>query len=85
MALPHLLLILADNQAAIAEGLHEMGVAKNMGWPRDVVPAELATATSRMLVAHDVRAKMSHHGRLLVDGMGAQRVFEAIAQLMVRA
>ncbi len=74
MGLPSLVLVLADNQRAIAEKLGEMGVAVNLGWHEDVYAAEIAQAMKQLLVSSGIRAEMSRHGQELIDGEGTARV-----------
>jgi UDP-2,4-diacetamido-2,4,6-trideoxy-beta-L-altropyranose hydrolase len=75
MGLPMLLLILADNQAGNVESLHRLGTAQNLGWPRQLSPAQLARAIEALLADSDTRTTMSGRGRGLVDGNGAFRVW----------
>ncbi|MEQ9370524.1 MAG: UDP-2,4-diacetamido-2,4,6-trideoxy-beta-L-altropyranose hydrolase [Coleofasciculus chthonoplastes F3-SA18-01] len=74
MGLPSLVLILADNQRAIAETLGEMGVAVNLGWHENVLAAEIAQAIKRLLISSGIRAEMARHGQELIDGEGTARV-----------
>lgn len=74
MGLPSLLLILADNQRPIAEGLDRLGVAVNLGWHQNLSSAEIAQSLTKLLVAAGVRTEMARRGRELVDGKGGARV-----------
>ncbi|MEQ8384497.1 MAG: UDP-2,4-diacetamido-2,4,6-trideoxy-beta-L-altropyranose hydrolase [Coleofasciculus sp. A1-SPW-01] len=74
MGLPSLVLVLADNQRAIAEKLGDMGVAVNLGWHEYVSVAEIAQAMKQLLVSSGIRAEMARHGRELIDGEGTARV-----------
>lgn len=74
MGLPSLVLVLADNQRAIAEKLGEMGVAVNLGWHEYVSVAEIAQAMKQLLVSSGMRVKMSRCGRELIDGKGTARI-----------
>lgn len=77
MGVPMLLLVLADNQRAVAEGMQAAGAARNLGWaPQDPVPVAIALdALSRDTAA---RQNLSAAGRKLVDGRGALRVVRAL-------
>ncbi|RPI48332.1 MAG: UDP-2,4-diacetamido-2,4,6-trideoxy-beta-L-altropyranose hydrolase, partial [Chloroflexi bacterium] len=86
MGLPSLLLILAENQRANAEGLHAAGAAHNLGWHTDASPVEVARETERVLRSPEIREAMARTGQRLVDGYGAQRVVaEMLGRAVVRA
>lgn len=74
MGLPSLILVLADNQRAIAKKLGEMGVAVNLGWHTNVSGAEIAQPMKQLLVSSGIRAEMSRQGQELIDGEGTARV-----------
>jgi len=76
MGLPTVLLVLADNQRDIGEGLSEAGVVHNLGWFEQVTDAKIADALLRLLANPDGRSMMSNSGRELVDGLGRERVIE---------
>ena len=77
LGIPALLLVVADNQEAIARGLHAAGVARSLGW-FDRVSDDALTAAVGALAGDPARAEMSRNGRQLVDGHGAARVVEAL-------
>lgn len=68
MGLPSLLLVLADNQHAVAEALDRAGVAHKI--TTECIAGELAT----LLTDADGRRAMCQRGRELVDAKGAGRV-----------
>ncbi len=74
MGLPNLVLVLADNQQPIAEGLNKSGVVINFGRPETVSTTEIAAGLAHLLSAPGRRAMMSEQGQQLVDGMGGRRV-----------
>ncbi len=77
MGVPLLILVLADNQVGIAEGLDREGAAVSLGWGR-----ELSTSTLRTL--QDIacspieRDRLALRGRELIDGRGVLRVVSAM-------
>lgn len=76
MGLPALVLILADNQQPVAEGLEAAGAAINLGRPAALAPADLARALAELASAPEKRADLSRRGQALVDGVGAARVVQ---------
>jgi len=74
MGLPNVILVLAENQRGVAEGLDSCGVALNLGWRADISELDLAQAL-RMLMSNPARCKaMSETGRQMMDGPGTDRV-----------
>jgi UDP-2,4-diacetamido-2,4,6-trideoxy-beta-L-altropyranose hydrolase len=84
LGVPALTLVVADNQARVAEGLHGLEVVRNLGWFDAVSDAEVASAIER-LRDDAARVEMSRRGRELVDGRGADRVVNAMRLAAVEA
>jgi UDP-2,4-diacetamido-2,4,6-trideoxy-beta-L-altropyranose hydrolase len=78
MGTPCILLVLADNQARVAEGMEQAGIAWNLGWHQLVSEQELSKAVSDLILDSKRRRLMSENGRKDVDGRGACRVAEAL-------
>lgn len=78
MGLPSIIIVLADNQRAIAEKLHDLGIAVNLGWHKDVSLAKIAEkiiAVSGVIQPTlNMRTEMSQLAQQLVDGEGSARV-----------
>ncbi|MBP0001026.1 MAG: UDP-2,4-diacetamido-2,4,6-trideoxy-beta-L-altropyranose hydrolase [Cyanobacteria bacterium SID2] len=74
MGLPSILLILADNQRAMATGLAAAGCAVNLGWHEEVTETEIATTVARLSRSRSDRSRMMGVGQQLVDGKGAHTV-----------
>ncbi|PHM11052.1 UDP-2,4-diacetamido-2,4,6-trideoxy-beta-L-altropyranose hydrolase [Nostoc sp. 'Peltigera malacea cyanobiont' DB3992] len=74
MGLPSVMLILADNQRAIAEKLEAMGVVVNLGWHENVSAVEIASAVAQLLITDGRREKMTRCSQELLDGQGSSRV-----------
>jgi len=74
MGLPALVIILADNQRAVAEGLDEAGIVVNLGWYKDLATTDIAQALVSLAGAANERTEMCRRGRELVDGKGNDRV-----------
>lgn len=79
MGLPALLIILAENQAGIAHGLEEAGVAVNLGWCSQLSDSALAESLTSLIFDSAKRHNMSQKGRQLVDGYGQCRVLSALS------
>jgi UDP-2,4-diacetamido-2,4,6-trideoxy-beta-L-altropyranose hydrolase len=74
MGLPALVLVLAQNQERIAQGLESHGAAVNMGWHASVDETDITKALKQIMDESERRQQMSERGRRLVDGCGANRV-----------
>lgn len=82
MGLASILLILAENQRAIAEKLATLNLAVNLGWHQDVAIEQIGLALQELIGDHPKRETMSKKGRELVDGNGARRVVSEMVNLL---
>jgi UDP-2,4-diacetamido-2,4,6-trideoxy-beta-L-altropyranose hydrolase len=78
MQAPTLLLVLAENQLAVAQGVDEFGAAHSLGWADRITRAELADGLHELISDRERRRLMATQGRILVDGRGIERVLNAI-------
>lgn len=79
LGLPALLIVVADNQRGIADGLHRCGAAVSLGW-HESVDTDMLQASFRSLATDPQgRAKLSQKSREVVDGQGVLRVIQAVA------
>ena len=87
MGLPNMIVILAENQRAIASGLNIKRIAANLGWYDDLSPDKIAKAFQKIVHGKEVRPIMSEHGQKLVDGFGGKRVVKSmmVGKLTLRA
>ena len=81
MGLPALVIILADNQRSVAEGLDEAGIFVNLGYHNNLNATDIAQALLKLATETDARTEMSQRGRVLVDGKGNDRV---VSELLAR-
>ena len=84
MGLPSLVIILAENQRAVAEGLAVAGVAINLRWQEKLAPANLAAALQRLLLDRTGRSEMTRRGQALLDGEGSARVLMHLLDRSIR-
>ncbi len=78
MGVPNVILVLADNQFGIAEGLEEAGTALNLGWHEKVEMGEIADQVQRLLRNDEQRLRMARRAQELVDGRGTERVLDKV-------
>ena len=78
MGVPTLVIILAENQQANAEGLEDKGVAVNLGWYVRLSRKKIAQKLIEIANSAEIRSQMSERGRLLVDGKGIDRVLTVL-------
>lgn len=74
MGLPTILVVLAENQAASAQKLHEASAVLCLGSSAACRTAALAAAADGLVRNLERRRALSERGRVLVDGRGAERV-----------
>ncbi len=76
---PMLLLCTADNQRRTCANFAAAGAAQYLGWHADVAPAEVARMLVAMLADAPRLAALTASAGCLVDGLGANRVVEAMS------
>jgi UDP-2,4-diacetamido-2,4,6-trideoxy-beta-L-altropyranose hydrolase len=74
MGLPSVLIVLANNQRAIAEELNNMGVAVNLGWHGNLSVDYLSQKIIKLIEKEKKRSQMTKLSQQLVDGDGSDRV-----------
>ncbi|MBI4512456.1 MAG: UDP-2,4-diacetamido-2,4,6-trideoxy-beta-L-altropyranose hydrolase [Deltaproteobacteria bacterium] len=75
----------AQNQGGNGKALAQAGASVDLGWFEAVEPKDVAAAVRALMGDREARRRMSRLGMALVDGMGAQRVAEAIIAAMSEA
>jgi RimJ/RimL family protein N-acetyltransferase len=81
MGVPTMVLVLAENQRRVAEGLEQAGVSVNLGWFDKVSSREIANVIGDLLVATEWRQRVSYASQKLVDGNGSSRVVHTMSTL----
>ena len=82
LGLPTVMVALADNQRRTGEALRGFGLAR---WHEDDAdPAGIAATVAEALEDRALRERAEHHGPLLVDGRGAERIAFALLPPRVR-
>jgi len=84
MGVPALLLIRADNQIKVVQGMADAGYAVNIGPIEHIQADRIAQELLGLLHNAGRRLHMSTTGRRLVDGEGAERVVMEITQARLR-
>lgn len=74
LGLPAILLVLADNQAQVAETAEKAGTAWSLGAGTEVSVSDIGNKLRELLDTQKKRISQSEKGRTLVDGRGAERV-----------
>lgn len=78
--LPSVIIAVAANQNAIAEGIAGRGAAVNLGWHEGVGVATLRDALEALSAAPERVAELSRSAGELVDGEGVRRVLSAMEE-----
>ncbi|MCB0056671.1 MAG: UDP-2,4-diacetamido-2,4,6-trideoxy-beta-L-altropyranose hydrolase [Caldilineaceae bacterium] len=74
LGVPSLLLMLAENQRPLADGLANAGAMVNLGWHEAAQPSAIAAALQELLPAATKRHRFSERGRQLVVGDGPKSI-----------
>ena len=81
MGLPSIVVSLADNQFETCEWLASTGLIRYLGFGNQVTAADLHAALLAAAEDHGWRVKVSALGGKLVDGLGVQRIIEAMTRI----
>jgi UDP-2,4-diacetamido-2,4,6-trideoxy-beta-L-altropyranose hydrolase len=80
MAVPSMILIVADNQASFSHALAQAGAALLLGESRSVGRETLAREIAALAADRPLRESLSGNLAALVDGRGAERVCKAMIE-----
>jgi UDP-2,4-diacetamido-2,4,6-trideoxy-beta-L-altropyranose hydrolase len=80
IGLPALVIVLAENQYAVANALDERGAVINLGWHHDLSIDKIVQALEYLLLNAAKRKKMAEISRKLVDGKGTERVLRYLIE-----
>ena len=80
--IPRLVVVLADNQSAIADSLDKLGCCHSLGWHDELNAATIAESLNQLLTC-DTKPMQSAN-RELVDGRGAERVVRRLEKVCER-
>jgi UDP-2,4-diacetamido-2,4,6-trideoxy-beta-L-altropyranose hydrolase len=83
MGVPSLLVVLSENQRRLAEGL-DGKCSVNLGHEKYLERDKVAQAVEELICDRAKRKRMSHKGRELVDGLGADRVVNEMMKTIQR-
>ena len=81
--IPGIVGALIDHQLNVAELLDGAGIFKSVGWYKNTTAAEIAQTLSSLLDHPDQLEIMRKKALSLVDGKGAERIFNAMQQVEV--
>lgn len=80
LGLPALVITVADNQIAIADGVDKAGVHRHLGLSRNVSVAQLTAAIEAFGGEPGILEKMSRSASALVDARGCERVIKTLKE-----
>lgn len=75
---PGIVLLQADNQIPVAEGMEKEGTIINLGFGNLVEIEKVVESMNNLANDIDKRKKMSDRGKKLIDGLGARRCVKVI-------
>lgn len=83
LGVPRLVVVLAENQRDIAASLQRAGCCRDLGWHADLSAAQISDQLRELIDDMPGRRAMATANRNVVDGRGAQRVCEVLANHLV--
>jgi UDP-2,4-diacetamido-2,4,6-trideoxy-beta-L-altropyranose hydrolase len=81
LGVPALIVVIADNQRAVARAAENAGAALIVGESAHLDPRNLADVFTALAADPERRRRMSEAGRSIVDGKGVMRVADAVVQI----
>ncbi|MEB3828470.1 UDP-2,4-diacetamido-2,4,6-trideoxy-beta-L-altropyranose hydrolase [Phormidium sp. CCY1219] len=78
MRLPSILLVLAENQRAIAEKLATLSQTVNLGWHQNIKSQNIPDRLSILLQSAEERTKLIEVSQQMVDGEGVSRIIKSL-------
>jgi UDP-2,4-diacetamido-2,4,6-trideoxy-beta-L-altropyranose hydrolase len=72
MGVPCIMIILAENQRAVAEELGKSGIVCNLGWHNSLTAEEIAQSVYSLVVSYQTRYDMFNKGKAIIDGCGVE-------------
>ncbi|MEM6683632.1 MAG: glycosyltransferase, partial [Pseudomonadota bacterium] len=82
LATPMLAIVVADNQMPGTRAAADAGALMMIDWRQRAVPAGLLTMFTEMHANQARRASFAEHAAALIDGLGAERAAQQIAQIV---
>jgi UDP-2,4-diacetamido-2,4,6-trideoxy-beta-L-altropyranose hydrolase len=82
MKLPFAAILLAENQKYIYEEVEKVGIAIRCGWYYTLNPKSLEKNLFRLIHDNNCRSRMSAKAGKFVDGFGADRVLDALEEVI---
>jgi UDP-2,4-diacetamido-2,4,6-trideoxy-beta-L-altropyranose hydrolase len=82
MKLPFAAIILAENQEYISEDVEKAGIGVRCGWHHELDPKSLEKQFYHLIYDRSYRARMSDNAGKVVDGFGAERILDAIEEVV---
>lgn len=79
LGLPSIVVTVAENQSGVAAALRRSGAALSLGLSRNISAAALARVLGRLMDDPSRLRKMSRKAWVLADGLGTERVADAMA------
>jgi UDP-2,4-diacetamido-2,4,6-trideoxy-beta-L-altropyranose hydrolase len=81
MGIPSLLIILAENQKSIVEGLGNLNISINLGWYNKIASINIAAELGKLINNPTKISQMRYKSLALIDGYGSKRVADSIRSI----
>lgn len=79
MGLPSIIVVLADNQRAIAQKLAELGAAVSLGWHEQVSPEQIAASIAQICLSKRLRYNIYQSSQNLANAKGQLKVLKILS------
>lgn len=80
MGIPMLVIVTAENQRGLAEGLERVGAALNLGASERLTSSDIVRAVHWLVSSPETRKALQKKARALVDGHGAARIVATLCE-----
>jgi len=84
MGVPSIIIVLAENQKLVAEGLNDINCALNLGWYNDLTSLKIARYLSNLCLNQKYRTQMSKNSRAMINGNGVMKVLSCMSSEILR-
>lgn len=83
MGVPNIVMILADNQKPVAEGIAKIRMALNLGWYNVVNQRLISQSIYQIILSKNKRINMAKKGHIVIDGSGTKTLVKKLNAISI--